>query len=759
MKSVFAFLLLMCLSISYPSICYAQLPTPSESNITESIQLPLGADGTILVVPNLINKQSHLSWSLLEPGQSNINSLSWHDAPFDLSDSTYPAITGLTKKAGSTNQFYIIYQNGTIAQSTASASGISAPVVLGRDTNYAQFGYTKLAGSNPLYLLMSNGQIDLSRDGGQSWQPDTAGAPLNSFVDMTVDGYGNAYAFYFSGSSTLYKQDAASGVWSPMSFPGQLPITIYSDRRNHFYISTYGNGVYYSRDTGNSWTRSNTTLGGARGASFADDVFGNIYMVANGGTQLFRSVDSGANWSEIEAPLVQLEADSNNIYVINTVSGDSVLSVSTIYGVFLSADQGMTWTQTIDGLHETQFNGFYKTASGCYIETSNNGLFYKDPAASSFTRTLPARGYGYAGAVLSDTLGNIYTTTHLGGLSGTVNFIEKSSNDGTSWQPDTLGLSAIRSAASYYVDEYGNEHLSGSGSFGVSVLYKKATGSNAYVIDTAGIPNGHLGPYYSVNTFLSDDAGHLYVAGGGNASYLTCLRRPVSGGSWILDTVGLPGYQPIITLTRDYAHHMIASTGAGIYYRDTTWTSMPIPPLSNGGYLGVDAIAADMSGGIIASFTYSPPSFVTSWSYGIYCTHDLGASWTPVGLKGTKVYSLYNFGDTTFALSDLGIYALTCSGINGVLGISEVADAPPHGLKLYPNPATTDCHAVWELSSVTAGELRITDLSGRLIRSLAIPAGAGEIGFDTSEMVGGVYLCTLRSDGAVVGVEKLIISK
>ncbi len=740
----------------------AQVPTPSESNVATSIQIQLpSGDGSILVVPNLINKISHVSWALLLPRNSNVNSLSWNDVSFSLaSDSLNPPIVGLVNKPGG-NQFYIIYQDGTIALSTASQSGISAPAVLGRDTNYTQFAYSKLAGQNALYLLTTDGNIDISRNGGQSWQMDTGAAPFNYFIGLAVDTFHNAYAFYSpSGTVELYRQDANSGTWSTANFPGgQLPTNLFIDRFNRFFISTYGNGVYCSKDTGNTWTQSNTNINGALGGKLSDDAFGNVYLVANGGAQLYRSTDAGASWAEIDAPITSLEVDSDYLNVMNSVSGDSVLTASTIYGVFVSTNEGNTWTVANTGLHETQFNGFFKSETGRFVETSNNGLFYTDPQASSFTHVLPADGYGYAGPVLADTIGNIYTSSETGYISSTSSFYWKSGDNGTSWQPDTAGLSQISGGGSFGVDEYGNQYMSGHGNFGVQLLYKKSAGSSTFAFDTAGLYI-RSDFFYNIDAIASDDNGRLFIGGGGDASLLTCWSRPVNGTEWAIDTAGLGGFASVTYFTHESNHNMIAITGSGLFYHQSgTWNSIALPATA-GGYLAVNAVAADNSGGIIASFTYTPPSFLNPVGYGIYCTHDHGATWTDVGLKGVNVYALHNFGDTTYALSDLGIFALTCNGIVGPLGITEAENKAVANLTIYPNPTSGICHALFTLSSPdTKNDLIITDISGRTIKTIPVAAEANEVSFNTNDMNSGIYFCVLKSDEIVMEVKKLVVAK
>jgi len=749
-----AFIALINIVICFNAIM-AQEPSPGPCNIASCIQIPLPGSGTMMVVPNLLTKQSHVSWAHLLPGHSNLENLSWNDVSFALADSTYPAIVGLANKPGS-NGFYIVYQNGVVATSTASASGLTAPVVLGRDTNYTQFTYTKLVGRNALYLLTADGNVDVSRDGGQSWQVDSGNAPFNYFIDVAVDTFNNVYAFYSPGGTVMvYKQEANSNTWQPVSFPAnQLPTALFIDRRNRFFVSTYTRGVWYSTDTANTWTHSLTTLNGAPGGNFGDDAFGNVYLIAHGGAQLFSS-DTGANWTEIDAPITSAEVDSNYLDVINSISGDSVLTASTIYGIYVSQNQGANWAATNAGLHETQFNGFFRSPAGRFVETSNNGLFYAD--ANSFTHPLPVNGFGWAGPLLADTLGNIYTSTETGYLSGKI-FHWKSSDYGGSWMADTDGVLQVSSPGTFGVDEYGTEYLSGKGSFGVQLFYKKILGSNSYVLDTAGL-YGMTDFFYIINAIASDENGRLFIGGGGDANRLTCWSRPINGSEWIADTAGLTGYTGLSYLTRESNHNMLAIADGGIFYHQAgIWNSMPFPVVDTGS-LQVNAVAADNSGGIIASFTYTLPSFLSTIGYGIYCTHDHGTTWTEVGLHGVNVYGLYNFGDTTYALSDLGIFALTCSGIVGPLDIAQTG-LNVNNLTLYPNPSSGICHAAFALASTSEkSELAVMDISGRLVKTILIVSGIHEVSFDTGDMNSGIYFCVLKSGESIVDVKKLVVAK
>ena len=705
----------------------------------------------MVISPKLLSKLNVIDWAFIVPGDTDRTHVNWTEETYAPNGDS-SAIIGLVKKDGAGNEgkFYVIYADSTLALGTATASGPGAPVKVSQNIG----NYQQLAGQSVLYLVETDGYLYQSTDGGQSWQADTGNAGTNGFTNVVLDAYQNVYANY--GVNSVIKQDAGATKWHTLSgFPGgQIVTGLYADRRGYIFVSTYQAGIFCSKDTGNTFTLSNTNLQLGTTQLVCDDAFGNIYISGGGGNQLYRSADTGHTWTAIYVPITGLEKDPASTFIINSISGDTVLTVSTIYGVFVSHDQGNTFTPVNQGLHETQFNGFFKSPAGRLVETSNNGVFYANQGSSNFTNSFPVNGYQYAGPVYYDTLGNIYTNAYsYGGSFGQHSpMFYKSADYGATWQADTAGISQLNSPSIYGVDEYGNVHCAatGVGNFGAPWLYNKTAGGS-FALDTLGIGN-RLDQYVSVNAFCSDDNGNLFVGAGGNASKLVCWRRPIGGGTWVLDTAGLPQFTVISYLTRDTSHNMVALANGSIYYHHAgVWSNVPSPNVTGNNY--VAAIATDNTGGILAA-VYPGISY---GGYGVYCTHDLGLTWNYVGLYGINVYALHSFGDTTYALSDRGIYALTCSGV--ALGISEPEQTlAPDNLSLYPNPSQGECNAVFTLPSSSAkNEFEIVDVSGRVLKTITVPSGATTLNFNTDNFSRGIYLCVLKADGVVANVRRLVV--
>ena len=580
-----AVLVLLMLVAGTNKIC-AQVPTPQISNVSTCIQLQApGGNGTILMAPNLINKLNTVSWALVLPGDTDRTHVNWQTVTCSpVGDSS--AIIALINKGGAGNEdkFYVLYQDSTLALGTVSVNGPGTPVAVNHNTDY----YYQLAGQNTLYLVTTNGFLYRSVDGGQTWQADTVNASANGFIAVALDTFQNVYALYSpGGTSQVYKQDAQATSWHALTtFPtGNIITGLFTDRRGYIFVSTYLTGIFCSKDTGNTFTQSATIFSAGTSQQFCDDAWGNIYIIANGGNQLYRSSDTGKTWVSIGSPIVGLNRDSGNYsingFVINNVAGDSVITVSTIYGMFVSHDQGNTWTPINNGLHQTQFNGFYKSPAGRLVETSNNGVFYADAGNSVFTHALPTGGYGYAGPLFADTLGNIYWRELVPYNGNFESAFWKSADYGATWTSDTITNVASIAEAGFGVDEYGNLHFAAY--YNSENLYNVTPGG-VFTEDSAGIGYA-LGNYYNIFAITSDDKGGLYMGGGGNLTALTCWRRPVTGGTWVLDTAGLPYRTPVTFLTRDTSRNMIAIAGGQLYYRQAgLWGPINLPAADRSRY-------------------------------------------------------------------------------------------------------------------------------------------------------------------------------
>jgi hypothetical protein len=111
--------------------------------------------------------------------------------------------------------------------------------------------------------------------------------------------------------------------------------------------------------------------------------------------------------------------------------------------------------------------------------------------------------------------------------------------------------------------------------------------------------------------------------------------------------------------------------------------------------------------------------------------------------------------------NDMGAYG--GGGIGYWLGVEEEAEPPPPSdgltLRVFPNPCRGSATLVFELPEPAFAELRVFDLSGRLMQELFngdAPWGPMSCLFDASDLPAGVYLALLRSGSSSV-VRSLVL--
>lgn len=128
-----------------------------------------------------------------------------------------------------------------------------------------------------------------------------------------------------------------------------------------------------------------------------------------------------------------------------------------------------------------------------------------------------------------------------------------------------------------------------------------------------------------------------------------------------------------------------------------------------------------------------------------------GVNFYPVGEVKAKGYSnsllQYQFLDKN-PLGGTSYYRLRAVDLDKTFQYSKVVAVQSEGglaksaLKLYPNPAEASLEL--EVAPLTeAASVRITDVAGRVIRSLRMEAGAGRLSLPVSDLPAGVYVVTL----------------
>ena len=187
---------------------------------------------------------------------------------------------------------------------------------------------------NALIVSAGNGGIYKSTDNGETWELHVSGLPLNEGVQDLVASNGSLYASLSRDGIYLSTDEAQN--WTPIN-NGISSLTFYNFMvlDSEIYAGNANGGIYYSDDNGSTWTEKSD---GVSDIQFQDFAYFNTAVYA-GGSSLFKSLDNGDTWEEIE--VVGLGANG----VRSMTATENSLFLGDDGNIFVSSD-GMSWNKS-----------------------------------------------------------------------------------------------------------------------------------------------------------------------------------------------------------------------------------------------------------------------------------------------------------------------------------------------------------------------------------------------------------------------------
>ncbi len=584
------------------------------------------------------------------------------------------------------------------------------------------------------------------------------GGPTSA-VYRSTDG-GDTWAILGGGLPSPAAVNGRIGLALALSNP-QVLYAIYADQVGNFA------GVYKTTNGGDTWTR--TTDGALAGVySTFGWWFGNIRVEPTNpdrvyvlGLPFYRSTNGGASWSQNGS---NMHVDHHAMEFAPTDAGQ-LFYEGNDGGLYRTLNGGGTWTK-VNGLPITQFYTVevdYQFPNRRYGGTQDNGTIR---TLSGFPSDW-AEIYGGDGFYVNvDPTNNsyVYAESQYGGLG-------RSTNGGSSFVSALNGISGSdrKNWSMPVVLDPTNPAVLYCGTQRVYRTVNRASSWTAISPDlTDGIPGQGGVVYSTVTTIAAAPTDPLVVYAGTDDANVWVTQN--GGTGWTRIDAALPErwvtrvtVDPVsaavtyVTLSGfrddDPLPHVFRTTDFG-----ATWTSiasnLPEAPAND---LIVDPDV--------------PGTLYVATDVGVYETRDLGGSWAPLGLdlpnvvisalelhRPTRTLTAATYGRSLFAY-DLGAAA----------GIETAAAAPPLAPRLLPaspNPMTSATTLTIDLPGAADANLRIYDVSGRLVRELAamhLPAGRHEFRWDGRDDEGrrvarGTYLARLEAD-QVVRTRKVSVTR
>ena len=245
-------------------------------------------------------------------------------------------------------------------------------------------------------------------------------------------------------------------------------------------VSGFVNILYKSTNQGASWTEISTTgltdLGNVHSLTFS----GNTMLLAGmdvnstNGAKIFKSTDNGSSWSlsmtgydQTYSPADFVTASNGDIY-LNGVKYDSGVS-GFVNILYKSTNQGASWTvisttglTDLGNVHSLTFSGNTMLLAGMDVNSTNGAKIFKSTDnGSSWSLSITGYDQTYSPAdFVTASNGDVYLNgvKYDSGISGFVNILYKSTNQGASWaEISTTGLTDLGNVHSLTIS--GNKML------------------------------------------------------------------------------------------------------------------------------------------------------------------------------------------------------------------------------------------------------------------------------------------------------------
>ena len=278
-------------------------------------------------------------------------------------------------------------------------------------------------------------------------------------------------------------------------------------------ISGYINKLYKSTNQGSSWTEVGTTgltnLGNVHSLTISGNtmILGGMDVNSANGAKIFTSTDNGVSWTlsmtgfdQTYSPADFVTASNGDIYV-NGVKYDNGIS-GFINKFYKSTNQGSSWTEVgttgltnLGNVHSLTISGNTMILGGMDVNSANGAkIFTSTDNGVSWTLSMTGFDQTYSPAdFVTASNEDIYVNgvKYDNGISGFINKLYKSTNQGSSWtEVTTTGLTNLGNVHSLTIS--GNTMILGgmdvNSANGAKIFTSNYSGSTADIRE-AGLTN------------------------------------------------------------------------------------------------------------------------------------------------------------------------------------------------------------------------------------------------------------------------------
>ena len=460
-----------------------------------------------------------------------------------------------------------------------------------------------------VYVATNGGGVLKSTDGGLHFLPANTGFATPQIQQLGI-GVNEPNTLYAGAVDFLYVSHDAGATWTATSnFLSAFAIAVDPNDANTVY--TAASAIQVSHDGGVTFTDITGSIFGVSLGMILNPQNPLELFVGTTGGGGYHSTDGGANWRSL--------AIDDTVWSWAIDSIDGTVYAGSNHGVFKSTDGGNTFA-----LAGAPGNGIVyalaKSGPNLYAGTGGGGVWVSADDGATWTNTGIAEGIGLS--LSTDTAGNLYAGTNFEGAF--VKPVEDSNSHPAHWRPiawDNIRHCNCQNGHAIAIDPNDDKHLFFTTNDGGLLVSKDGGGSWS---DLAAKGLGARAPR-SVG-FDPSNPKRIYVGGyTGNGFW----RTADGGKSWSQSFFGPPNVyptQPVVDPIDGTVY--VATLSMGVYKSTdfgATFTRIDQAPASAPG------VYLNIGGRGLAMDPHNRHTlFLAARGKGTWKTLDSGASWVKV---------------------------------------------------------------------------------------------------------------------------------
>lgn len=256
-----------------------------------------------------------------------------------------------------------------------------------------------------LYAAAWNGGLHKSTDRGDSWQ-----AIHNGLTNLNLQCllYTQSGVLFAGTEKGLFRSYNHGESWERTAPVGQDELfEIYENSIGYLFAIDYGNGVWRTTDSGDSWVRVSNTFASQFVFGIAVDSSDHIYAGTRLG-KIYKSTDHGNNWQLITNGLT-----ADKTVVSLAVAPDGNVYAGTVEdGVFRSTNAGQSWQAVNNGIADKNIRFITSNHKNeLFASIFYGGLYYSNDSANSWMDISRGLETTEVSSIIFDKEGYLYLAT------------------------------------------------------------------------------------------------------------------------------------------------------------------------------------------------------------------------------------------------------------------------------------------------------------------------------------------------------------